>query len=224
MSESSKFDRIVSIVLTMATLAVVALLLERRLAPPGKSRERPVYVNDWRERVAAAGRAIGDSGGIVTVAVFTDFECPFCRRMDSTLTALAERFPGKVARVVVHLPISQHRFARPAAFAFECALKVGHAEQMHKALYSAQDSLGTLSWAQYAMRAGIQDSIAFTSCITAHPDSSMIAAGERQARELKVSSTPTVLVNGWKFDPSLPEDIDRAVTAAVQGKTPNSVR
>ena len=224
MPEPSKLDRIVSVSLTVATFVVVALLLERRFTPSGKSKERVVYVKDWRDRLVVAGRAIGDPGGIVTVAVFTDFECPYCRRMDSTLAVLVARFPGKVSQVVMHLPLSQHRYARPAAVAFECALRVGHAEQMHRALYGSQDSLGKLSWAQYGARAGIRDTTAFAGCIAADSQPSMVVAGQQQARALKVSSTPTVLVNGWMFDPSLPEDIERAVAAAVQGKSPNSVR
>jgi protein-disulfide isomerase len=95
---------------------------------------------------------------------------------------------------------------------------------MHHALYQAQDSLGKLTWQQFAARAGVTDTIAFSNCPVTNSQPASIAAGELQAKELDVSSTPTVLVNGWKFDPSSPDQIERAVAAAVQGKSPTSTR
>lgn len=224
MTASSKIDRIVSVCLALSTVVVVALLSERRFAPPAVTKDRAVYVKDWRDRLSAAGRPLGDTSGVVRVAVFTDFECPHCRRMDSALTALDSRFPGKISRSLVHLPIRQHQFARAAAVAFECASKAGRAQQMHHALYQAQDSLGKLTWQQFAARAGVTDTIAFSNCPVTNSQPASIAAGELQAKELDVSSTPTVLVNGWKFDPSSPDQIERAVAAAVQGKSPTSTR
>jgi len=224
LSTASKVDRAVSIVLTVATLGVVALMVERRFSAPAQSPARVEYVADWRKRLAHAGRPIGPQNKSVTVAVFTDFECPYCRRMDSVLSTLEARFPGRLARQIIHLPISQHKFARPAAFAFECALRGGYAAPMHRELYAAQDSLGAWSWSQFAMRSGLRDTMQFASCMASDGSLALIEAGVQQAAELKIGSTPTVLVNGWRLDPSSPELVEKAVSAAVQGRSPKSVR
>jgi len=64
----------------------------------------------------------------------------------------------------------------------------------------------------------------FASCMASDGSLALIEAGVQQAAELKIGSTPTVLVNGWRLDPSSPELVEKAVSAAVQGRSPKSVR
>jgi protein-disulfide isomerase len=88
-------------------------------------------VPDWRE-YAASGRVLDASGDGVTIVVFADFECPFCRvlahRLD-TIVATGHR----IQLVYRHLPSEAHPNARRAALGFECAASQSRVKAYHGA-------------------------------------------------------------------------------------------
>src|SRR5690606_42153865 len=66
---------------------------------------------------AAQRPSRGPKDAPVTIHVFSDFECPFCRRAEPTLASLEEQY-GDRLRIVWHdLPLPFHKNARPAAHA-----------------------------------------------------------------------------------------------------------
>jgi len=55
----------------------------------------------------------GAADAPVTLVEFSDFHCPFCKRVQPTLAQLLERYPGKVKIVYRDFPIdSLHPQAR----------------------------------------------------------------------------------------------------------------
>ncbi|MDB4953413.1 MAG: hypothetical protein JWO36_982 [Myxococcales bacterium] len=73
--------------------------------------------------------------GQVTVVEFVDFECPFCRAMQTKLASAIEGKPVSVVRKMVPLP--QHEHALPAALAWCCAEAQGKGDAMAAALFAA---------------------------------------------------------------------------------------
>lgn len=75
--------------------------------------------------------------GAATIVEVVDFECPFCRRMQSLLnTAIAQaRGPVRVVRKM--LPLHIHPHAEAAAVAYCCADAQGKGEAMAAALFAA---------------------------------------------------------------------------------------
>ncbi len=58
---------------------------------------------------------LGPREAPVTLVMFTDFECPYCKRAEVTLGLLQKKYKGKVRFVFKHLPLPFHERARPAA-------------------------------------------------------------------------------------------------------------
>jgi len=58
--------------------------------------------------------------GKVNVVMFTDFECPFCRRMHPVVEAARREHPAEVRLVRVMKPLRIHPGAEPAALAYLC--------------------------------------------------------------------------------------------------------
>jgi protein-disulfide isomerase len=70
----------------------------------------------------------GDPSAPVKVVEFSDFECPFCKRVHPTLNRITKEYgeTGKVALVYRHFPLdSLHKKARKEAQASECANELG---------------------------------------------------------------------------------------------------
>ena len=71
---------------------------------------------------------LGDPGALVKLVEFSDFECPFCKRVHPTLKRIMAEYgeTGKVAWVYRHFPLdSLHKKARKEAQASECANELG---------------------------------------------------------------------------------------------------
>lgn len=57
----------------------------------------------------------GPKDALVTIVEFADFECPFCRKVSPTMTALLARYPNDVRIVWKNAPMTMHAYALPLA-------------------------------------------------------------------------------------------------------------
>ncbi|XXX76860.1 vitamin K epoxide reductase family protein [Sorangium sp. So ce134] len=74
--------------------------------------------------------------GKVTVVAFTDFECPFCRRLHPEMSKMEEPYGDRLRHVRKMVPLPSHPGALPAAKAYVCA-PPDKREQAAALLYSA---------------------------------------------------------------------------------------
>jgi protein-disulfide isomerase len=75
---------------------------------------------------------LGNPDAPVTLVLFTDFECPFCKRFHITMKQIMEQYgkTGKLKWVFRHLPLEQlHSKAKNEAIAAECAADLGGNEK-----------------------------------------------------------------------------------------------
>jgi protein-disulfide isomerase len=154
-----------------------------------------VKVPDWRS-IADSGTWIGDRSAPVVITEFSDFQCPFCRRLADSLAVLRTRYPTQVAISYRYFPIERiHPYARAAALSAACAGAQGRFESMHDALYAGRDSLGKWTWKQYARQAKVPDGPAFERCMRDSSYIGRVSADFAAGVRFKVAGTPTVLVN-----------------------------
>ncbi len=145
----------------------------------------------------------GPAGAPITIVEFSDFQCPFCRRAQPTLTEIQEKYPGKVKFVYKDLPLREiHPQAQSAAEAAHCAGDQGKYWEYQKALFSTEQ----LSESLYSkIASSLQlDPLAFRSCLDSGKHKATVNAGLDQAVELGANSTPTFFVNGIKLSGAQP--------------------
>ncbi len=90
----------------------------------------------------------GPAKAPVVIQIFSDFQCPFCKRVEATLADLDRKYPGQIRWVFRNLPLSFHKQARPAArAALEARAQRGEQAfwTMHDRLFAAQEVEGGLS-------------------------------------------------------------------------------
>lgn len=221
---SSRTARLQLVVTTVGVLvaAFVGVTAFRRGArhesPPPAQAER---VADWA-RFALTDRALTSDTGPVTLTVFTDYQCPFCRKLEDQLNVVVPRYPGQVRVVLRHFPLERiHPHARAAALAVECATAVGRRLAVHEALFSRQGVLGEVSWASIAADAGLHDTSAFAACVERGTFQGQIDEDIAAGRELRITGTPVVLVNDRLLRGVGPLDsLDQIVKAAIVRRRP----
>jgi thiol-disulfide isomerase/thioredoxin len=221
-----RFESIVSAILAIAAVAIAVAIGHREFFVPTSRSAVPIkpkYVSEWRS-IAAAGRTVGDTAAPIKILEFADLECPFCRTYNTTLRAIQKSYPGKVAVVFMHFPLDQHRFARPAARAAECANDQGHFGPMLDLLYAKQDSLGLKPWSSYAADAGVPDASRFSQCAARADRLAVVDTDLAIGTRLDIHGTPTIIINGWKYG-VYPRDsiLGEIVSDLLAGKKPRAI-
>jgi len=130
----------------------------------------------------------------VTVVEFSDFQCPFCSRVEPTLKQLEEAYPKDVRVVWKHQPLPFHQQAMPAATAAEAARQQGKFWQMHDLLFENQQSLGPAKYGEWASRLGL-DSRKFTAAVDSDKTRARIQEDMQLGSKVGANGTPTLFVN-----------------------------
>jgi len=160
-------------------------------------------IGNWTSFAVGAHR-MGATHPRVTIIEFGDFECPACRAFWVQTHAVFERHASDVTLAFRHWPLPYHRFAYPAARASECAAAQGRFEAYYNLLYKTQDSLGLISFHEFARRAAVRDLPQFDNCNARAERVAVIDSGSAAAARLSARGTPTFLVNGLLL-PGVPD-------------------
>jgi protein-disulfide isomerase len=145
----------------------------------------------------------GNPRAPVTVVLFSDFQCPFCSRIEPTLTQVEKTYGDKVKVVWKHQPLPMHPNAIPAAIAAEAAREQGKFWEMHDKLFAAQQDLSPATYERYASELGL-DLARFKAAVAASHGQDRIAADQALAGKVGVSGTPTLFVNGERVVGAVP--------------------
>jgi protein-disulfide isomerase len=142
---------------------------------------------------------------------FADFECPYCGRVEATLTELFATYPDDLRLIFKNFPLPMHEHAEDAAVAAECALDQGHFWEMHDLLFASQEALSPADLEGYATTVGL-DVGAWQECLTSSAPGERIAVDKALARQSGVSATPTFFINGAVIEGAAPiNDFERVI-------------
>lgn len=151
----------------------------------------------------------GNRDAPVTVVVFSDFQCPFCSRVEPTLDQVKKTYgPGKVRVVWKNQPLPFHEKAKPAAEAAETifALKGNDAFwKFHDTAFQNQKELGPEAYEKWAVAAGV-DANQFKSALAAKKATAKIDEDQQLATKVGVSGTPSFRINGVELVGAQPFD------------------
>jgi protein-disulfide isomerase len=156
----------------------------------------------------------GSRSAPVTIVQFSDYQCPFCSRVEPTIDQIKTTYgPDKVRIVWKNKPLPMHPNAKPAAEAAQgvFALKGNDAFwKFHDTAFKNQSALSPASYETWAQASGV-DLAKFKAGIAAHTWADKVDKDEALSTQVGVSGTPAAFVNGVLLSGAQPFDKFKAV-------------
>ena len=167
----------------------------------------------------------GESNAPVKMTVFSDFQCPYCKRLASFVNELTPDERRKVQITYRQLPLNIHSWAQDAAALSACVALQDKAAfwKLHDFLFFEQQNLSKETLLSKAMSLLSQnknfDTKKVSACLADRVFQESLQRDERLAMDLGINSTPTVFLNGRKIRVGSPQDLRAAMKAAAADNT-----
>jgi protein-disulfide isomerase len=151
------------------------------------------------------GRLRGDPSAVVTIVEFADYQCPYCKQTETTLSALLRKYPGQVNLAFRDFPLgSIHPHAEKAAEAARCAGKQGKFWEFHDALFANQAKLDEPGLKAIAQTLALDEN-SLQSCLASGEYKAQILQDQEDGRKAGISATPGFFINGIAVTGAQPE-------------------
>jgi len=152
----------------------------------------------------------------ITLIEYTDFQCPFCGRVQPTLTQIMERYGDSVRHVFKQLPLPMHPQARLGAEASLCANAQGKFWEMHDWLFANKDKIARDTLVTEATALGM-NAEAFAACLDGNTFGAQVDEDMSEARSFGITGTPGFLINGIAIRGAMPfEEFTRTIDSELK--------
>lgn len=170
--------------------------VEMILRPP--SHTVPVHDTD---------PAKGGKGAVVTIVAFSDFQCPFCARLEPILDQVSGAYGDTVRVVWKDFPLTSiHPDAFKAAEASHCAAEQERYWDYHGRLFAHQEAMGVAELRAHATALGL-DVARFDACLHSSKYAARVQESLEAGTSVGVQATPTIFINGRAVHGAQPFDV-----------------
>jgi protein-disulfide isomerase len=137
----------------------------------------------------------GPKDARVTIVEFSDFQCPFCAGLQSTLDQVLKAFPNDVNLVYKQFPLNIHQYARQAAAASVAAHQQGKFWQLHDKMFQNSPAINEENIKKWAKEVGLNMND-FEKAMQSGALETAVQKDIAEGAEAKVLGTPTLFING----------------------------
>jgi NhaA family Na+:H+ antiporter len=159
--------------------------------------------------------------GVVSMVLYGDYLCPYCRRLRHVLTRLRQTMGERLAYIFRHFPNERaHPGAEFLSRAAEAAGEQGRFWEMHDWLYEQEPPLSESQVFAFARATGL-DMARFSRDLETAETGKRVADDLAEGKRNGVTGTPTLFVDGLRYDGawdfySMLEALQRPVAQRVQ--------
>ena len=177
----------------------------------------------------------GNRNAPVTLVLFSDFQCPFCSRVEPTVAQLKEKYgPEKLRVVWKSNALPMHPNARPASVAAETVFRLGGSKAFWKfntLAFQNQQTLTPEKFEQWAVQSGV-DKAKWKASFDKGEFAKKVDDDMAVAKKLEISGAPASYINGnflsgaqpiEKFAAVIDEELGKAKKAMDSGTKADKV-
>ncbi len=159
-----------------------------------KKKFSTLSIDFVRDINTAGSPSRGPADAPVTIALFTDFECPYCRKIEPLIAQVQEKNSKNVKVVFKNMPLQFHKFADPAARAALAADMQGKFWEFHDELF-ALEKLTVEIIENIAVKLEL-DVDKWKKDMESVEVRQRINTDVQDAQKAGVTGTPTIFING----------------------------
>ena len=159
------------------------------------ARHPLVPTTTYRIGLGLPGHQSGPDNALLTIVVWSDFQCPYCAKQASVLGELRASYKDEVRIVYRHLAMGFHRDAALAAEAAVAAAEQGKFWAFHDQVFANFGHLARADLEHYAEAIGL-DLPVFRAALDQHRYRDAIVAEGAAGEALGIDGTPTMFLNG----------------------------
>jgi len=161
-----------------------------------KNRTVQFLVLDFVRSIDISGSPFkGNADAPVAIAVFSDFQCLYCKQLLPVFDEVLEKYPEQVKVVFKNFPLRSHQFAVQAAVAALAADKQGKFWEFHDQLFDNFQSLSDQKIMEIAQALKINQE-AFEKEMRNPKILTKVRNDFQEGNRIGVRSTPSVFING----------------------------
>ena len=184
-------------------------------------KQSPVKIN------TSGAPVTGNPYAKVKIVVLSDFQCPSCKLLSSNMKTIMLENKNNISYTFLNYPLDStinknvkhelHKYAGISALAGVCAAQHGKFWEFHDELFENQTRLGREFLIETAVKLGM-DRNEFTVCMDSEETRQKVISNIETAKEINVSSTPSLFINGRKVKYWNSPEVIRAIIKEEQGK------
>jgi len=160
----------------------------------------------------------GSKNAPVKIVIWSDFECPFCSRVNPSIAQVKKEYGKKVAVSFKHFPLPFHKNAELAAVAAIAAQNQGKFWEMHDKLFENQKALQRPQLVQYAKDLGLNIA-KFEKDLDNPANKARVKAEMAEGSKVGVRGTPASFVNGRMISGAQPfQNFKTLIDAELKNK------
>ncbi len=141
----------------------------------------------------------GNEQATTMLMEFSDFQCPYCQRVQPTINKLVNTYGDRVAFGYRHFPLDFHDDADDASIAIECARDQGKFESMHDLLFKQQQDQSREELVDLASEIEIGDMVTFKACLESNKYETRVARDMQVGQSVGITGTPGFIIG--RYDP-----------------------
>jgi len=172
----------------------------------------------------------------VTIVQYSDFQCPYCSRVEPTMDQVRQQYGADKVRIVWrNNPLPFHQNAKPAAEAAEGVFTLAGNDgfwKFHDTAFKNQGALSADSYEKWAKDAGVKDIAAFKAGLDSHKWADRVDQDLAAGKAAGVQGTPAFFVNGVfingaqpfdQFKTTIDQELQKAQAKVASGTPKNRV-
>ncbi|KAA0257552.1 hypothetical protein FHQ18_09425 [Deferribacter autotrophicus] len=135
----------------------------------------------------------GNINAPVKIVVFSDFECPFCKRVSKEMQYIIKKHKGKIAIFYKHYPLPFHKHAELLAKIYEAGKKLGYKWDMYKYDFNGKNNDEILK--TFENQLPKNKLVEFYKYLNSQEIKDKIERNKKEGQALGIKGTPYILVN-----------------------------
>ncbi len=177
--------------------------------PPAPQRPA-VDINQVYNLPVGSSAVRGRKEALVTIVEFSDYQCPYCSKLQPTIKQVLEAYPKDVKLVFKDFPLSFHQQAKNAAKATRAAGEQGKYWEMHDLVFENFNQLNDNLYKDLAAKLQLNEA-KFLADFGSNKYDNLIQQDISLGQTAGVGGTPTLFLNGKRMQGRSFDDFKMAI-------------